>query len=262
MARERKEIQAEIIEEINNKLPELNSQSATAVWRLWTYVISMAIWTFEKILDIFKEDIEEIILNNRVGTAMWYSRLSKDFQYGYDLESNEYGQYYYNVKDDDSKIIKACSVVRNDDGGIDIKVAKENSKGEFTELLEDEREKFEYYINRVSIIGTKTNVVSFDSDKLYLDIEIYTSPLLDKSKVEAKVKEKIKEFLKVLTFDGELLVNSLRENIRELKEVEDIDIKKTSVYEGDEEKEFKRVYNSKAGYISLKDNSIIKIVNK
>ena len=134
MARERKEIQAEIIKEINNKLPELDSQSATAVWRLWTYVISMAIWTFEKILDIFKEDIEKIVLNNRVGTAMWYSRLSKDFQYGYDLESNEYGQYYYNVKDDDSKIIKACSVVRNDDGGIDIKVAKENTKREFTRI--------------------------------------------------------------------------------------------------------------------------------
>ena len=82
------------------------------------------------------------------------------------------------------------------------------------------------------------------------------------AKLRAKVKEKIKEFLKVLPFDGELLVNSLRENIRELKEVEDIDIKKTSVYEGDEEKGFKRVYNSKAGYIALDDKSIIEIVNK
>lgn len=63
MARTIEEIQAEIYREKENyeELNELNSTSKTALWRLWIYIVAVAIWSLEKLFDLHRADINERI---------------------------------------------------------------------------------------------------------------------------------------------------------------------------------------------------------
>ncbi|MGV4333172.1 nucleotidyltransferase, partial [Ornithobacterium rhinotracheale] len=87
MARSIEEIQQQIYQEKANheELNELNSTSKTALWRLWIYIVSVAIWSLEKIFDLHRAEIDERLRQLKPHTARWYRNKALAFQYGFDL---------------------------------------------------------------------------------------------------------------------------------------------------------------------------------
>uniref|UniRef100_UPI00160CC53A hypothetical protein n=1 Tax=Ornithobacterium rhinotracheale TaxID=28251 RepID=UPI00160CC53A len=79
MARTIEEIQAEIYREKENHeaLNELNSTSKTALWRLWIYIVSVAIWSLEKIFDRHRAEIDERIRVQKNFRLPWYKENCK-----------------------------------------------------------------------------------------------------------------------------------------------------------------------------------------
>ena len=69
MARSIQDIQQEIYQSKENEpaLNELNSTSKTAIWRLMIYIVSVAIWTLEKIFDLHKKEVDEMLAIPMVG---------------------------------------------------------------------------------------------------------------------------------------------------------------------------------------------------
>ena len=74
-------------------LENLNSTSKVAIWRLWVYIISVAIWSLEKLFDLHRTDINKRLTELKPHTARWYRSKALAFQYGFSL-SLESDKYY------------------------------------------------------------------------------------------------------------------------------------------------------------------------
>ena len=73
MARSIQEIQTLILQAKAQEpaLNELNSTSKVAIWRLWVYIIAVAIWSLEKLFDQHRADIDKRLAELKPHTARW-----------------------------------------------------------------------------------------------------------------------------------------------------------------------------------------------
>ena len=74
MARTLTQIQSELLaaKAAEPKLDALDSPSNFAIWRLWLYVVAMAVWTLEQLFDRHKTEIEARLAQNIFGSAEWF----------------------------------------------------------------------------------------------------------------------------------------------------------------------------------------------
>ena len=84
----------------------VDSGSKVSEWRLWVWVTAVAIWTLEKLFDIFKIEVEERIAATRVHTRRWYREKALAYQYDDTLNESD----VYDVIDPDKQIVKYASV--------------------------------------------------------------------------------------------------------------------------------------------------------
>ena len=101
MARTLQEIEAQIIAEKDTRpeLAGLTSTSATAIWRLWVYIIAFAIWTQEVLFDKYQAEMRDMIDDLRPGTLRWYQQKCLEYQFG-DVLQYINGQYVYDPIDE------------------------------------------------------------------------------------------------------------------------------------------------------------------
>lgn len=138
MARTINEIQNEIITSLNGKKDISLSTSKVAEWRLWTYIIAVAIHSFELILDVFKSEIDTLTNKITPGTVRWYAEMCYRFQNGHELLFDENtAMLYYQTNDPDAQIIKVVAI-RENKNMLTIKAAKKNSSGKIVPLDVDE----------------------------------------------------------------------------------------------------------------------------
>ena len=95
MARTINDIQQSIITDLQTYFPKL-STSKVAEWRLWTYVVAAAIHAFEIILDLFRQEVDELTAKITPGTKLWYAEMCYRFQNGHTLVFDKNtAQFYY-----------------------------------------------------------------------------------------------------------------------------------------------------------------------
>lgn len=232
MARTINDIQQSIIDEKNSKaelsalevltsnektsLSTLTSTSKVALWRLIIYIVALVIFTFETIMDVFREEIDAKVKANRPHTKDWYKTKALAFQYGDSLvDSDE-----YEVIDIEKQIIKQVAIVEGDRRVV-IKVAT-LSGDELVKLPENSQvDAFTAYMNKVKDAGTLIEVVNEDADKLRIEYEFYYDPLLVKSDgktIETNidvVENAIITYLHSLDFNGEFDINKLTDYIQQ-----------------------------------------------
>ena len=83
MARTIDDIQQQIITNVQ-ATPELagaTSTSKRAIWRLWTYVVAVAINLFEQLQDVFLAQSESIVALSAPQTPQWVQDRAFKFQY-------------------------------------------------------------------------------------------------------------------------------------------------------------------------------------
>lgn len=230
MARNITAIYNEIVltKEQNVELQTLNSSSATAVWRLWAWIVAAAIFTVEMMHDLFIAEVESIIATHMPATLLWYRSICLQFRYGVALEVNE-GRIGYPADDDTPPLIAQCSVREAADGLV-VKVAKEVS-GELVPLSIDymlpELDAFTAYLQAVKYAGTPVRIININANLLKIEATIIYDPLLmTQSGVSLAdgtrpVDVAVQAFLRNLPFDGRLKRSALIEAMKAATGVKD-----------------------------------------
>lgn len=257
-------------------LNDLQSSSKVAIWRLWFWVVAVAIWSHEKIFDSHIQEVETLILNKTFGQLRWYEQVSKAFQYGYTLLWND-TNYRYEYSDTTStpavasKIItQAASTEISTTVGKEIilKVAK-GTVGSLSALSSTEKIAFDYYIDRIKPAGTNITTISASADDLKLSITVTYDPLViavDGSTPERgylisdssvyPIEEAVIDYIQQIEFDSYFKVLDLVDAIQAVDGVLNVTVQKASARYGalpytdimiDEQQR----YNANAGYLAM-----------
>jgi hypothetical protein len=223
MARSINEIQASIIANVQAQ-PELaaaNSTSKRAIWRLWTYVVAVAINFLEQLMDIFQTEVENTVALSAPQTAQWVQ--DRVFKFQYDATNPQIVQLInlvpeYPTVDPNLRIVTRCSVKSSLSNQVQIKVAKAEPP---TPLVTGELSALQSYINTIGVAGVEYIVTSTASDKIYIDADIYYNGQYS-AVIQTNVINSINEFLSNIPFDGIVKLLDLEIAIRNTLGVSDV----------------------------------------
>lgn len=235
MARSITEIQNSIFTAIatDENLVSLNSASKVAIYRLFIFIVSYAIWALEVLFDQHKSQIDTAILEQKSGTPRWYRKMALAFQHGFDLiyDSDQFENTGFTTEEiEASKIIKYCSVKESlESNKLIIKVAGDD--GDFlVPLTAPELESFSEYMQEIKYAGVGLRILNNPADRLILTMDIYRDVLvIDETGTSIKnggkpIEAAIKAYMKNLPFDGELVLNDLIANLRTVEGVSNVNI--------------------------------------
>ena len=199
-------------------LNELNSTSKVAIWRLWVYIIAVAIWSLEKLFDQHRADIDKRLAELKPHTARWYRSKALAFQYGFDLlpDSDKFNnQGHTEEAIEASKIVKYSAVIESkNEGRLIVKIATEQGE-QLQPITDAQKQAFEAYLQEIKDAGVRLSVVNYQPDVLHLQMKIIYDPLVLDSNGQSiihatkPVEETIKSYLKRLPFNGELVLAHL-----------------------------------------------------
>ena len=209
-------------------LNELNSTSKVAIWRLWVYIIAVAIWSLEKLFDQHRADIDKRLAELKPHTARWYRSKALAFQYGFDLlpDSDKFNnQGHTEEAIEASKIVKYSAVIESkNEGRLIVKIAGE--QGDTLQPITDaQKQAFEAYLKEIKDAGVRLSVVNYQPDVLHLQMKIVYDPLVldgnGQSILHATkpVERAIKDYLKRLPFNGELVLAHLIDALQQAEGV-------------------------------------------
>jgi hypothetical protein len=200
------EIQSELNSEAVTLMQEKGvtlSSSAIAEWKIWTYIMAMAVKLIEIIINAFTADILLKIKNTRVGTMVWYSEEAKKFEYGNSLILLGDGSLGYLVSDTDLQIIANASVTENTEtGDVYLKVCKEDESQTLVKLNDAELLAFKNYINDIKTAGIKLNVISYDADMIKYTLVVYYNLGYDPVTLKSAVLGALENYRNNLDFNG------------------------------------------------------------
>lgn len=230
MARTITEIKTEIIDEKNKRLElsEMESDSKVSVYNSWAYITAVAIHSFEIILDIFKDDIEETLTARIGGTPYFYVSKTYEYQDGDKIEVSDDGlSIGYTVEDTSKRIITRASFEEktispeNNDKLLLLKVAK-GSTGDLSPLTNEELVRYTAYINQIKFAGTNIQAVSKTGDILIPKLTVYHDGFLPNATILSKVNDAINTFMGELSFNSALYTSKLIDAISEVENVSDV----------------------------------------
>ena len=218
MARTTKEIQEAMTAELQVKLPEL-STSKVAEWRLWTYIVATAIRMFELILDLFRNEIEEIAEKITPGTPRWYVDMCYRFQNGHKLlYDDKTGLLYYAEDVPATQIIKQVAKIESR-GKLLLKVATTDADGFLVPLTQEQLYNFNGYIEAIHFAGLEVVTMSLPADLIRYDIKVYYDPVIPASIVQDNVLAALEAFKLARTFDAVFYSQKLVEAVLSAKGV-------------------------------------------
>ena len=229
MARSIEQIQQSIFTaRKDTALTDLTSQSKTAIWRLFIYIMSVAIYAFEVILDKHYSDVTQKLTEEKAHTARWYRSKALAFQFGFDLvvDSDNFNNTNYTTEQiSESKIVKYAAVVEaENDSRLIVKIAGETDD-ELNRLNEQQVASFKTYMQEIRDAGVKLTVINYEADKLFLELQINYDPLVLSSNgqhlinANYPVVDAIKAYMKELPFNGELVLAHLVDKLQQVEGV-------------------------------------------
>jgi len=214
----------EIQEELNTEAIALMqakgvtlSTSAVAEWKIWTYIMAVAVKLVKVIINAFTADIMVKITNTRVGSLPWYASESKKFEYGNHLILLSDGSLGYLIPNPELRIISNAAVTENTEtGDVYIKVCKINESGVLVKLDDAELLAFKNYINDIKTAGTKISIISYDADYIKYNMVVYYNLGYDPVALKAEVLAALETYKVNLDFNGTVYKYKLLEAILEV----------------------------------------------
>jgi hypothetical protein len=203
-----------------NLLNDLTSTSKVAIWRMFLWVVAFGHHILEVLWDKFKLEIQKIIESAQPGTVPWYQKQALAFQYGHNLVWNG-SKFVYLVNDPASRIITRCAVT--DAGGV-VRIKVATGEVDPVPLSPEQQLAFTAYMNQVKFAGTNILIVNLSADLLKSQMEVFYNPLFISSVVKTNVINAINNYLKSLPFNGVFRLNELKDAIRSVEGVVDVDV--------------------------------------
>ena len=194
MAQRIDDIQAEMLTEkaTHPELTDLNSESNTAIWRLWMFIVATIISFFEVTMDTFQALIQNLINNNQYGTNNWWYSKMMAFQYGDSLVFLN-NIYQYAAVDATKQIVGFCSI-SSLNGVVQIKIAQ-NVNGQPAVLSADQLNGAVSYVSQIQPSGIKWAVLSLPADLLKFIANIYYDASGDITVIQPAVEAAIQAYL-------------------------------------------------------------------
>jgi hypothetical protein len=226
MARSITEIHEALIAEKNARaeLAGLTSASRTAIWRMWLYIVAVAMYTHEMLWDAHKAEVLDIISRMKPHTLKWYAEKARAYQHGYNLmpDSDQYDNSSLTEEQiADSQVVDYAAVV-NVNNGLRIKVATDNGT-DLEPLTNDQMDGFVEYMSRIKDAGVKLTITTGVADNLKLSLELYYNPLVLNDQGQrldgtaaTPVQDAIKRYLKELPFNGLFVLAYLVDKLQQV----------------------------------------------
>lgn len=241
--------------------------SNTNLIRLMAYVMAVAIFTLETLLDQLKSDIDTSIRELKPHSLRWYNNKIKNFQYGIGLlsESDEYPTIVdESDKEVEERHIIKYSAIDEIDGELFIKVAKDDGALNPMPLDANELFSFTEYMSQVKDAGVILKIKSAPGDNLQLSLNIHYDPLIlnDEGKRldgqdDAPIQKTIREFIKDLPFNGVFTIAHLVDALQATEGVKIPHIISCATSFGSHDFEEVDVYcTPNAGYLNLKKENL------
>lgn len=257
MARTLTQIQSELLaaKAAEPKLDALDSPSNFAIWRLWLYVVAMAVWTIEQLFDRHKAEIEARLAQNIFGSAEWFILKVKEFQLGDDLVRDDNGALGYAQIATEKRIVTQASISTG--ANAVIKVAKtDGASGTPTQLSATELAALRGYVDRLQPPGAYILVNSLPADVVKLGVEVYYNPLLDVTSLSTQIEQAIKTYFFNLPFSGKILRSKVVDVIQAIEGIADVVVTqfeaKTS---GGTYEPVERLYIPASGYVKIDESN-------
>lgn len=197
-----------IAEQNSGDFPELNalnSPSNTAIYRLFYWIVAMAINIHETIMDVFQADINTQLEQSVYGTKKWFAVQSKLFQYGDEILFDGNGKPYYAIVDPTLCVVGRVAVVELTDGTVLLKVSQLDG----TVLSGLQLTAFTAYIDKIKPAGCITTCTSLNPDQLRITGNYYYDPQFDPADVLTDIEAKINAFLLAIDYNAALYANKV-----------------------------------------------------
>jgi hypothetical protein len=206
------------------ELAQATSTSKRAIWRLWTYVVAVAINLLEQLMDVFRAETEQLVSITPPQTSQWLQ--DKVFKFQYDSTNPQIIQLIdfapqYPVVNPALRIVTRCSVKSATAGSVIVKAAKSEPP---TPLSSLELASLQSYVSLIGVTGINYGVISSESDKLFIEADIYYNGSYS-AIIQSYVINTIQNYLSTLPFDGSFKVNDLEVAIRNTEGVNDCVLK-------------------------------------
>jgi hypothetical protein len=200
-------------------LKAINTESKTGMWRLWLFIVAVAIRAQQVFFDWHVAEVNEKIANHKPGTLLWYRSQVLAWQVNYQLVWKD-GKYQYLINDPDARIIVQCAVEKSD--LVRIKAAKSDGNGGLMALSNAETGQVQAYINKLRYADHDILFYSFDPDTVRVAYKIVYDPLVDLDALKLQVKAAQKNYLSYLAnteFGGEIVLNAMIDVLQKLPAV-------------------------------------------
>ena len=206
------------------QISSADNTSVASLWRRLVWIFAYAMWLHEKIVSRNAENSRPQNLPNfRAAILNFHDGLDlvwKDGAFSYDLTGV--------VDAEARKIIDRCAGLESDDGELVVKIATDNA-GVLQPIGAAEELRLKAYIRQIKVPGVRIRLVNQIADDLMATITVYVNPLiidlatgqlLNTSATVFPVKDAIQTYLTKLEFNGALVKDRLRSEIRNADGIE------------------------------------------
>ncbi len=192
-----------------------------SIMNLITYCVSVMIYVYETILDVFQVDMAKLISERINGTPKYYAAMSKKFQFndgtqmGDELVFDEDKmQIKYKTVDESRRII-AQSAYELNNSGMTLKVCKNkksvaDGEASYVQLTQTELTAFKKYIDEIKFIGTSIYCLSVPGDILKVNAKIvYDDLYLTEDQAFSAIKDALINYIKTIGYNGYIYYQSI-----------------------------------------------------
>ena len=210
-------------------LSGLNSPSATAIFKLWKYIVASQMFLQETLWDIYKDKLEVAISNAAVGSGAWLQDKVLKFQYDSVTPQvltvgSDFSVKYATV-DATKLLITRAAVNRTAQRTVLVKVAKSDPP---VALSGPELSSLNGYLDDICFAGVNYVATSLVSDKLYLKANVYYDGQYS-STISDAVISAVNVYLAALPFDGKIKLSAIVDSIQTVTGVNDVVLEDVAV---------------------------------
>ena len=185
--------------------------SAVSVETCLIYIVAACAAALENMFDWFKQDVNEIVANERYGHKGWYEAKAREFHY---TDPNTQEEVY--------PITHASCEELN--FGIKLKVAK-GEPGSLSALGSTEQTPFETWMERQKPAGIPIHYVHQAADKIWMRLTVYYDPVEYVGRdVEEIVTTAITNHLQGIDFNGVFTTTALVDSLQKVEGISLIEI--------------------------------------
>jgi len=215
--------------------------SVASIESILFYVFAVGVWSLEKLFDLHKNEVEEMIEQLEPHTLRWYVNKTKAYMHGKKLvkDTDQYDTSGMTDTEIEAAKVVKYAVATESNTVVYIKVARQNEKGNPEELTTAQLQGLTSYVNEIKDAGVSVQLRNEPADNMKISLLIYYDPTLltlneDKSigtleDGSEPVREAVQEVITSLPFNGVFRKSDLMAALQALDCVEVVDIRSVSV---------------------------------